>query len=260
MTNIQGEIIPPSKRKIEVSFAIAALNEQRLIADFVNQAHETAMQHLDNFEFILIDDGSTDRTGAIMDSLADSLENTSVMHNAHNRGLGQCYKLALASARYPFYMLLCGDGGLPASSLPPILARVGEADMVLPHITNLHRIKSPARYAISRAYTGLLNLLFGLDIKYYNGLPVHRVDLLRGLSIGSDGFGFQAEIIIKLIRSGHTYTQVDVEGSEKSGRSRALKLGSIFSVFGTFANLIREITGKGTTSREDDPNESAGRD
>jgi len=250
MANIRGEIIPPSKPTIEVTFAIAALNEERLIADFVTQAHATVAPLLDRFEFILVDDGSSDRTGAIMEELAQSLADTGVLHNPVNQGLGECYKRALRQARYPYYMLLCGDGGLPAASLPPILAKVGEADMVLPYITNLRRIKSPLRYALSRGYTGLLNLLFGLDVKYYNGLPVHRVDLLRGLAIGSAGFGFQAEIIIKLIRSGHSYTQVGVEGSEKSGRSRALRPGSVLSVASTFATLVREIAGHGKRGRD----------
>jgi len=213
-----------------VTFAVAALNEERLVDGFVREAHQQAGRILRDYEFILIDDGSTDRTGEIMDELAGSLPNTSVIHNPTNIGLGSSYMRGVQSARCDYYMLLCGDGGLPAESLPAIIEKVGTADMVLPYMTNLKALKSRGRYIISRSYTFLLNRLFGLDIRYYNGLPVHRTELVRGLGTISDGFGYQAEIIIKLTRAGFTYTQVAVLGAERSGGSRALRTRNIASV------------------------------
>ena len=222
-----------------MTFAVAALNEEGLVAEFVTEAHKTVSSCLETFDFILVNDGSTDETGAIMDQLSQRLSRTSVLHNTQNIGLGASYKRALEHAGYDHFMLLCGDGGLPAESLPAIIREIGKADMVLPYMTNLRKLKTTPRYLLSRAYTALLNTLFGLDVRYYNGLPVHRVDLLRKLDITSEGFGYQAEIIIKLIRSGHSYTQVGVKGAERSGGSRALNSKNIVGVTRMFANLLR---------------------
>lgn len=227
-SSTRGEV--PGRQKPAVTFAVAALNEQRLITEFVEEAHGVVSSLLDDYQFILVDDGSTDRTGELMDRLAAALPNTSVIHNAANLGLGRSYKKALGEARCEYYMLLCGDGGLPAQSLPPILARVGTADMVLPYMTNLDRIKTPFRLFVSRLYTRLLNAWSGLDIRYYNGLAVHRTALLRSMDIRNQGFGFQAEIIVRLARKGCSYTQVGVEGAERSGGSRALQLANIVGV------------------------------
>jgi hypothetical protein len=138
-------------------------------------------------------------------------------------------------------MLLCGDGGLPAASLPAIFDRIGTADIVVPWMTNLRRIKSLPRYLLSRAYTTLFNVLCGMRLRYYNGLPVHRNDLLQRIQITSGGFGFQAEILIKLIRSGCTYVEVGVKGAEEKQQSVALRPRNWLSVVATVARLLVEL-------------------
>lgn len=224
-----------------VTFVIPALNEEDIISETVADVYRVVSDHLQDFEIILVDDGSTDRTGALMEDLARHLDRVRVIHNPRNLGLGESYKRGLAAARHRYLMMLCGDGGFPATSLPPVLAALGRADIVIPRISNLKEIKTPFRYFTSRTYTTLLNLLFGLRIGYYNGLPLHRVDLLRRIDITSDSFGFQAEILIKLIRAGCRYVEVDVPGAERTQRSNALRLRNLVSVAGTLASLIAEL-------------------
>ena len=138
-------------------------------------------------------------------------------------------------------MMLCGDGGLPADSLPPIFDAVGTADIVVPYMINLREIKTPSRYALSRIYTTLLNILFRQKLRYYNGLPVHRLDLLRQIVIASSGFGFQGEILIKLLKAGCSYVEVGVLGAEKTNRSKAVSLRNFANVSKTLTLLIWEI-------------------
>ncbi|HEY0337970.1 MAG TPA: hypothetical protein VGC70_11580, partial [Burkholderiales bacterium] len=158
-----------------------------------------------------------------------------------NIGLGACYQRGLQEARCNYVMLLCGDGGLPARSLPAIFEKIGTADIVIPYMTNLRRIKSPLRFVLSRTYSKLLNTLFGFKLHYYNGLPVHRTDLLRSIRITSSGFGFQGEILVKLLKSGCSYVQVGVLGAEETRKSFALRPRNLVSVARTLLHLIAEI-------------------
>lgn len=207
----------------------------------VEQILEQVRNHFRDYEIILIDDGSSDRTGAIMDSFAQIHERIRVEHNGSNLGLGASYKRGVALATKEYLMLLCGDGGLPARSLPSIFEQIGKADIVIPYMTNLRQIKTPLRYFLSRGYTTLLNLLFGFRLNYYNGLPVHRLDLLRCIDITSSGFGFQGEVLIKLLKSGCSYVQVGVSGAEETKRSFALRASNLVSVARTVIHLIAEI-------------------
>jgi dolichol-phosphate mannosyltransferase len=230
----------PGIRK-SISIVIPALNEETVFEGVVRDIEKQVTTFFRDYEIILINDGSTDATGAIMDRLAAELPNVRAIHNPGNIGLGASYQVGVAVARSNYLMMLCGDGGMPAASLPPIFAAVGSADIVLPFINNLKQIKSPVRYFTSRTYTNLLNLLFGQKIKYYNGLPVHRVDLLKQLRINSTGFAFQGEILTKLLRSGCSMTEVGVAGAEMTRNSSALRLKGLINIAKVLALLVWEV-------------------
>jgi hypothetical protein len=165
-----------------------------------------------------------------MDMLARELPKVRVLHNERNIGLGASYQKGVGECRLDYVMMLCGDGGVPASSLPPIIAKIGTADIVVPYMTNLKQIKTPTRYLLSRSYTRLLNLLSRHSLNYYNGLPVHRRALLSNIEIASSGFGFQGEILVKLLKAGHSYVQVGVLGAETTNKTSVFRLKNLGSV------------------------------
>ena len=224
-----------------ITLIVPALNEEKLIVETVEQIVEVAEGRFADYEVLLVNDGSTDATGTLMDGLAGRNARIRVFHNPKNIGLGSSYHLGVTHARNEYVMLLCGDGGMPASSLPKIFDKIATADIVVPYCENLREIKGPGRYLLSRTYTFLLNTLFGLRLKYYNGLPVHRVELVRSVGGKSDGFGFQAEILVQLLRAGRSYVEVGVMGAEKANRSSALRLKNIVSVSRTLKSLLARV-------------------
>jgi dolichol-phosphate mannosyltransferase len=219
------------------SFIVPALNEERVVDEVVRAIWATVDGLLRTYEIILIDDGSTDRTGTIMDRLAAELPHVRTLHNETNFGLGASYQRGVREAKLDYVMMLCGDGGVPAESLPPIIAKIGTADIVVPYMTNLKEIKTPMRYMISRSYTHLLNWLSGQQLNYYNGLPVHRRALLNQITMTSSGFGFQGEILVKLLKSGCSYVQVPVVGAETTNKTSVFRLRNILSVTKTLSKL-----------------------
>jgi dolichol-phosphate mannosyltransferase len=229
------------KIRYSTSFVIPALNEEKVVEEVVRAVWETVSLHLEMFEIILIDDGSTDQTGQIMDRLASELPRMRVIHNATNLGLGAAYQRGVREAKLDHVMMLCGDGGLPAESLPSIIEKIGTADIVVPYMTNLSEIKTLMRYLISRTYTNLLNLLSGHRLHYYNGLPVHRRALLDQITITSSGFGFQGEILVKLLKSGCSYVQVGVLGAETTNKTSIFRVRNLFSVTATLLKLLLEL-------------------
>ncbi len=224
-----------------ISFIVPALNEETVVKAVIEQILDRVRGQFRDYEVILVNDGSTDATGRIMDELAAAHEKIRVIHHVRNLGFGNSYQRGLKEAKFDYVILLCGDGGLPAASLPPIFEKIGSADIVVPWMVNLRDIKTRGRYLLSHVYTGLVNRLFGLNLHYYNGLPVHRRDLLQKISITSGGFGFQAEVLVKLIKSGATYVEVGVHGAEETNESDALRLRNWLSVGHTVYHLLQEI-------------------
>ncbi|WP_342291679.1 glycosyltransferase [Bradyrhizobium ottawaense] len=78
----------PSRAAKRLTIVIPALNEQDKIADTIDGVLPLARELLDDFEIFLIDDGSTDATGAIMDEFAAGEPRIVVQHNAEPRGVG----------------------------------------------------------------------------------------------------------------------------------------------------------------------------
>jgi glycosyltransferase involved in cell wall biosynthesis len=224
-----------------ISVIVPALNEEAVVEGVVRDILLTVERIIPRFELILIDDGSKDRTGEIMDRLARERTELKVVHNEVNIGLGASYACGVRLAQNDYVLMLCGDGGLPASSISPILEAVGNADIVIPYMTNLKRIKTPARYLLSRGYTRLMNLLFRQKLMYYNGLSVHRREFLRQIAITSSRFGFQGEVLVKLLRAGCSYVEVGVEGAEVTQSSSALRLRNLASVAKTVVGLVWEL-------------------
>src|SRR5713226_7987321 len=113
-----------------ITLIVPALNEEAVIESVLDGIYAAASAHFRDFELIAVDDGSTDSTGDIMERCAKHNPKVRVIHNKPNVGLGACFQRGLKLGRFQYVMLLCGDGGLPAHSLPAIFDLIGTADLV----------------------------------------------------------------------------------------------------------------------------------
>jgi dolichol-phosphate mannosyltransferase len=226
---------------VSVSLIVAALDEGAVIEHVVRETYEVAQRCIGEFEIILVNDGSNDDTGQIMDRLAAELPHTKVLHNERNLGFGASYLRGVEASMLDYVMLVCGDGGVPPSYFPTIIERIGSADIVIPYMSNLREIKTPFRWWVSKLFTAYMNFLTGKRIKYYNGLAVHRRDLVARTPLESTGYAFQGELLLKLLRDGHSYVEVQVAGAEKEHqRSTFIRPRNVTNMFKTCLLLFRE--------------------
>ena len=101
----------------DVSFVVPALNEGRAVEETVAEIAAAAQPLLDRFEIVLVNDGSSDDTGAIMDALAADHAHITVLHNSTNLGLGGAFRRGVEGARLEFVMMIPGDNAHPADGL-----------------------------------------------------------------------------------------------------------------------------------------------
>lgn len=196
-----------------------------------------------DYELLLFDDGSTDRTGAIMDELAvGDPAHVRVTHSPTPRNLGGVYKQGIAQARMDYILMVPGDNENPGHALQAPFDAIGRADIVLPYPVNSD-VRGFGRHAVSRIYVGLLNRLFGLRVRYYNGTVIHRTANLKGLSIKTSSFAYQAEILIKLLCAGTSFVEVPIriDPPKEGRRSRAFRWKNMVQVGRTLGDLFMDL-------------------
>lgn len=220
---------------------VPTLNEEGNLVNTVREIVYGLKGYVDDYEIFIFDDGSTDQTPQIADRLAKKNTKIKVFHNRLNKGIGYCYRKGIELTRYEYYMYIPGDNQFPKEALVKIVKKIGKADIIIPFVTNMH-IRPISRRILSSLFTYLVNLCFGLNIRYYNGTVIHRIDLIRNVIPQTDGFAYQAEILIKLIKSGANYTEVGYDMVERNaGSTSAFRLTSVKSVFKIILSLFWDI-------------------
>jgi glycosyltransferase involved in cell wall biosynthesis len=195
-------------------------------------------------EIIVVDDGSTDGTGALARGWAHGRGDVCVLTNDQNMGFGWTYRRGVDAASGDFIVMVHGDNAWGAATLRDLFGRTGEADIIVGYTRDMWRSRTWTRTAVSKAFTLLVNLITRHHLRYYNGLQIHRADVLKAMRIESSGFGFQAEVLAKALRVTHTFIEVPMDLMEREqGDSKAFRWKNVKDVARTLLRLWRAESG-----------------
>jgi dolichol-phosphate mannosyltransferase len=179
------------------------------------------------FEILIVDDGSTDGSGARADSLAAADPRHRVIHHAVNGGLGPVYRTGFTQSRGALVTFFPADGQFPASILGEFRPAVEAVDMVLGLLPP--RRDSFLGHILSTVEKGLYRLLVG-RMPPFQGILMFRRSLLEGMPLRSDGrgWGILMEFLLRATRRGATYVNRTTTLRPRSvGRSKVNNLRTI---------------------------------
>jgi glycosyltransferase involved in cell wall biosynthesis len=237
------------QKEIDITFFVACYNEEENIVATL----DTLLAALDEvpcgWEILVIDDASQDRSVAVVQRYIAEHPGLPIrcMMNKKNKGLAQTYIDGAFQGKGTYYRLVCGDNVEPKETFVALLKHLGEADMIIPYHVAV-RGKSLGRRMLSKTFTWLVNCISGHRLKYYNGMAIHlRYNVMRWHT-NSQGFGFQADLITRLLDHGSSYVEVPVVAQERTkGNSKALTLKNLLSVTHTLLDLFIRRVGKLTS-------------
>jgi glycosyltransferase involved in cell wall biosynthesis len=208
-----------------ISVFFPAYNDEASIGGLVGEALAVLPSLTDDFEVVVVNDGSTDGTAAVLEGLARADPRVRVVTHEVNRGYGAALRTGFASATKELVFYTDGDGQYDVRellSLRPLL--VEGVDIVNGY--KVQRADSWQRKAAGAAYNGLAHLLFSIpirdvdcDFRLVRRRAVERVELVS--SSGS----ICVELVHKLHRSGCVFAEVPVQHRPRAhGRSQFFTL------------------------------------
>jgi glycosyltransferase involved in cell wall biosynthesis len=196
-----------------VSVVFPVWNEEDYVERAVREAAAVLESETSDWEIVVVDDGSTDRTPGMLAGLAARMPRLRVLTHARNRTLGAALRTGFAATRKD--LVLYSDVDLPFD-LRQIGRAVGlleaqDADLLCAF--RLDRTSEGVRrMTYSYVYNALVTSVFDVHIKDINfGFKLLRREVLEAIELRSEGSFIDAELVIKAIHRGFRVIQMGVD-------------------------------------------------
>jgi glycosyltransferase involved in cell wall biosynthesis len=179
-------------------------------------------------EILVVNDGSTDGTRAVLDDLPSRVDRLRIVHAPVNGGKGRAIRTGFEQARGTIVAIQDADLELDPAQLgtlvQPILART--TDVVYGSRFLAGRPAAPwITVAANKLLTGVTNVLYGARLTDMETCyKIMRVEIARALDLQADRFDIEPEITAKLLRAGHTIIERPVTFEPRS-RAQGKKIG-----------------------------------
>ncbi len=234
-------MILPEFMKTSLSIIVSAFNEEKNIRGAISCVKKAVSGLVTDFEIIVINDGSTDSTGEVVQQLVKTDKRILLTDNRNNKGLGLSFCEALRKAHKTYIAPFPGDNDMSSRSLKDLIKVMTQADIVTAYMANPTYRSLPRRF-ISNSYIKIMNLLFGLNLKYYNGPFICKTALVKNLTFASVGHTIFAELKVRLIKRGANYKEIPFEHiGRKHDKSKAVSWRNIRSTVKMMYALYKEF-------------------
>lgn len=224
----------------ELSVIMPALNEQ----ENIESAISNTLMALDDFkingEIVVVNDGSTDKTAHIAESLIKGDSRIRVLHHDRAKGIGASFWDGVDCAKKDTVVMLPGDNENDPWEIFRYYGLLEHVDIVIPFIFN-KQARSVFRNALSFIYRFIINTTFLVNFNYTNGTVLYRKSLLKEFDYRSNGFFFQTDILVRAAKTGYLFAEVPYRlGLRKSGISKAVTFPSLLQVISGYLRLVRD--------------------
>lgn len=212
---------PTWQRLSSISAVFPAFNDGGTIASMVSTACIALRQVSDNYEVIVVNDGSVDYTATVLEELKNKYSELKIIHHPVNQGYGAALRTGFRAATTDWVFYTDGDSQYNPLELTLLVGALREgADAVNGY--KLTRNDSLLRIIIGRAYHNLVKILFDIHIRDvdcdFRLIPRRILDEIELESVSG---AICLELVKKIEDAGYIFAEVPVNHySRKYGVSQ----------------------------------------
>jgi dolichyl-phosphate beta-glucosyltransferase len=240
------------KQQPELSIVIPAFNEESRLGPTLDAYLGYCGQTARRVEVIVVDDGSLDRTSAVVNSYVREHPEVRLIRLAENQGKGQAVRSGIVNSRGKLILFADADGATPLSEVERLEAAIqGGADVAIGSRA-LHEqgVKVKARLyrrVIGRIFHRCVEILTVARVKdtqcgfkLFRGPVAH--DLFSRMRIR--GFSFDVGVLMMAQRRGYSIAEVPVNWTHQPGSKVNLAVDSVRMVRDLFIIRGRYLSGQ----------------
>ena len=233
-------------RKKSLTICMPALNESMRISKTLTEVYKIAKESLDEFEIVVVDDGSTDNTSEVVLNLKEKLgSEIKLIRKERNEGLGYAFKVVVENAQFEYITTIVSDNAFPAEGMKKFFLATASAPVIVGYRSNFST-RPCARKIISRCVTKYVELLCGKKIIDAQGLILCRLDLCKEVPFIYARYNVQMQIASLALNSENEFIEVPVTYAIKADQHSGMmnKRVLIDVLESSFGLLLLKITGK----------------
>lgn len=199
----------PPRSPLSLSVFFPCYNEEANVEATTLAALRVCQRVSNDFEIIIVNDGSQDRTGEIADGLAVEYSSVRVVHNHPNLGYGGALQQGFRTATKSWVFYTDGDGQFDMEEMDKLLSHLDHCDIVSAY--RINRRESFFRKLNGFFWTALVNVAFGLRLRDIDcAFKIFPRQLFDKIEMKSTGALIDAEILARAHRLGYEIGQVGV--------------------------------------------------
>jgi len=193
-----------------VSVFFPAFNDEGSIGRLIHKALEVLPRITDDYEVIVVNDGSSDGTAAVLDELAIRLPRLRVIHHHHNRGYGGALRSGFENASKDLIFYTDGDGQYDVREIRKLVPLMTE-DVDVVNGYKIKRSDSRRRIVLGEVYKFLARRLFGLPIRDVDcDFRLMRREAIQSVTLNAESGVVCTEMVYKLHAAGYRFAETPV--------------------------------------------------
>lgn len=225
----------------EISVVLPAYDEEANIGDTLEEVGGflagLGLEH----EILVVDDGSRDRTAAVVEGLAAVRPGVRLLRHPVNRGYGAALRTGFAAARGRWIFFMDADGQFDVRDLTRFLALREEADVLVGY--RARRRDGPLRLLNAAGWNALVRLVLGVRVRDVDcAFKLIRADFLRRVRLASAGAAINAELLARLSALGCRLVELPVRHYPRTaGRATGNDPRVVLRAFRELLRLAAEL-------------------